>query len=145
MVSLLVRATISSAYTVFSGCSERSKQVIGQAKYLIGQISDEENLDHFDDFTVYPETATLLGTGAAGCARDINVQVWPQFHGTQLTTLWDIWKLFYTPVPCVSVSQEILFQPLMYTQIHLYITQIHLYNTEKARKGNCRIHALDYF
>ena len=45
-------ATSSIIYTgdsTSSVCSERSKQAIGQAKHLIGQISEEENLDRFDD------------------------------------------------------------------------------------------------
>ena len=36
---------------MFSGCSERSKQAIGPGRHLIGQISEEENLDRFDGFS----------------------------------------------------------------------------------------------
>ena len=45
MVSGLVRAAISfyNRDSTFSGCSEGSKQAKGQAKHLIGQISEEEN------------------------------------------------------------------------------------------------------
>ena len=43
---------------MFSGRSERSKQVIGQAKHLIGQIPEEGNLDRFDELA---RTDRLLG------------------------------------------------------------------------------------
>ena len=39
------------SYSTFSGRSERSKEAIGQAKHLIGQIPEEENLDCSDEFS----------------------------------------------------------------------------------------------
>ena len=54
MASGLVRAAISSVFTgdsMFSGHSERSKQAIEHAKHLIDKISDECNLDCFEEFS----------------------------------------------------------------------------------------------
>lgn len=104
MASGLVRAAISSIYTgdsTFSGRSERSKIAIGQAKHLIGQISDEENLDRFEEFSQkLIDCLEQTYSSAAGCAINFKVQIWRHFHGTRLTTLCDIWKNFLDALKC---------------------------------------------
>ena len=104
MASGLVRAAISSIYASdsrFSGSSERSQQAIYQAKHIISQISNAENLDRFDEFSrKLMDSLEQTYSSAAGCASDFKVQIWSQFHGTRLTTLCDIWKQFLDALKC---------------------------------------------
>ena len=99
----LVRAAISSVYAgdSFSGRSERSKQAIGQAKHIIGQLSDEGNLDRFEEFSQkLMDCLKRTYSGAAECGNNFKVQVWRQFHSIRLTTLCDIWKTFLDAIKC---------------------------------------------
>lgn len=69
---------------------------MGQAKQLIDKISDECNLDCFEEFS-QKLIACLERTysGAAeGCASNYKVQLWSQFHVKRLTTLCDMWRQF---------------------------------------------------
>ena len=98
MASGLVRAAISSIYASFSGRSKRSKQAIYQAKHIIGQVSNAENLDEFSRKLM--DSLEQTYSGAAGCASDFKVQILRQFHVTRLTTLCDIWKQFLNSLKC---------------------------------------------
>ena len=55
MASGLLKAAVSSIYTTgdspFSGLSDRSRESMKQAKNLIDQMSNKDNLDCFDEFS----------------------------------------------------------------------------------------------
>ena len=61
---------IVQVISTFSGGSERSKQAIRQAKHLITQISDEENLYRFEEFSQkLMDCLSQTYSGAAGYAN----------------------------------------------------------------------------
>lgn len=105
MASGLLKAAISSIEStgdsLFAGLSDRSRESIKQAKNLIDQMSDEDNLDRFDEFSQkLMESLEQTYTSAAGCASNSKEQIWRQFHITRLTALCDIWKTFLDAVKC---------------------------------------------
>lgn len=105
MASGLLKAAVSSIYTTgdspFSGLSDRSRESMKQAKNPIDQMSNEDNLDCFDEFSQkLMESLEQTYTSAAGCASNSKEQIWQQFHITRLTTLCDIWKTFLDAVKC---------------------------------------------
>ena len=97
MASGQVRACLSSVLTdsTFTGHSQRSKEALEQVQHLLGKISEESNLDSYDEFSLrLLEALERLCSTASSTTRRLREQLWRQFHAIRLTELCDIWKQF---------------------------------------------------
>ena len=97
MASGLVRACVSSVLTdsTFGGHSQRSKEALEQVQQLLGKISEERNLDSYDDFSQkLMEALEKAYSTASSTSGRLREQLWRRFHDIRLTELCVIWNQF---------------------------------------------------
>ena len=95
-----MRACLSSVLTdsTFSGCSQRGKEALEQVKCLLGAISEENDVDCYDEFSLKLMDALerTYSNASSTCTGKITLQeqLWRQFHAVRLAELCEIWVTF---------------------------------------------------
>ena len=124
-----MRACLSSLLTdsTFTGRSQRSKEALEQVKHLLDKISEESNLDSYDEFSLRLLQALekVYSTALSSTGR-LREQLWRQFHAIRLTELSDIWKQFLDGL-------KFHLDPL----VQQYVNQELFSSMVKSRCGSC--------
>ena len=100
MASGLVRGCLSSILTdsTFSGRSQRGKEALEQVKCLLSKISEENNIDTYDEFAqkLMDALERVYASASSTCTGKITLKerLWRQFHIVRLTKLCEIWTSF---------------------------------------------------